>query len=367
MPILELKAKVGLDGRGFKAGMRELESATNHFAGSVRAQLAAAFSVAAATGFLRNISETVSRIKDLSDQYGITTDEVQKADVALKKNGLQFENLGHSMQRISSARREAVEGNAELRASFERYGVTLNDLNNPQKRNYDLILQIADAIKGQNLTARDQIEITDLLGARSLKLITTLQTLKDFEGIELFRERDIEIIDEASKKLDEMLRKAKVLAAAGVVEASRSPARFIADYISELPPTAPVPAFLSLAGKLFGKFQDQNLKPTGALTPLDVVLANQEKAKRIGKGKATDESGLFEVDKEKKIRAASEARFDVDRPSGFGSGGGLSRGFLNAFDPRMVVEQGQLDALISIRSDVSAIKNNMTPGSNSDP
>lgn len=363
MPILELKAKVGVDGRGFKAGMRELQGVASQFAGSVRSQLAAVFSVAAATSFLRNIAETVDRIKDLADQYGITTDEVQKADVALKKNGLQFENLGHSIQRIGSARRDAVEGNEELRRSFDRYGISLANLNDPHQRNYDLILRISEAIRGQNLTARDQVELTDLLGARSLKLITTLQTLKDFEGIELFRERDIEIIDEANKKLDELIRKAKVYAASGIVEGTRDPLRFAGDYLRSIAPTAPLPAGLNLLGQLIERLSPNPGQPP--LDPLEIVKANIEKSDRAAD--AANKETLFQVDKNKKQTASREAQFNVDRPGGFGAGAGLSRGFLNAFDPRMVVEQGQLEALNSIRSDVSAIKNSMSTGGNSDP
>lgn len=354
MPVLELKAKLGVDGRGFRAGLKEAEAIGSRFAGSLKTQLAAAFSVAAAASFLKNLADTVGRVKDLADQYSITTDEVQRADVALRKNGLQFENLGHSIQRIGAARRDAVEGNKELRDTFERYGITLKDLNDPQRRNYDLILQIARAIRGQNLTAREQVELTDLLGARSLKLITTLQTLQDFDGIKIFEQEDIQLIDDANKKLEEMQRRLQVLAASGIVEGSRNPGRLVADTLSGLAPTAPVPAALNLIGRVFAKLQDKfSDSGSGPIDPLEVVKANIEKSNRIGA--AQSQSGLFDVDKDVKRGGGFGGGFRIQPPTGFAQGGGVSNSFLSAFDPRMQVAQQQLKELSQIKTNTGNI------------
>lgn len=359
MPILNLTAKIGADGSGFKAGLKELGTAVNQFAGNLRGQLTAAFGVAGTAAFLKDLAETVSRIKDLADQYGITTDEVQRADVALHKNGLQFENLGRSIQKVGAARREAVEGNMTLRETFKKYGASLNDLRDPQVRNYDLILRIAEATRGQNLTAQEQIQLTDLLGDKSYKLLTTLQTLKEFEGIDIFSEFDIKVIDDANKKLDEMIRKLKILAASGIVEAQRNPAQVIGDYLEEVATMTGGPASL-IIGKLLQKFGN---KPVNAppLEPLDVVRGNIEKSDRISAAKKKGK--MFELDKDLKKHGGNLNFGGAGvTPGGFGAAGGFSAGFISGFDPKTFIEQSQLVELQKINDKLEAIKNKGSTG-----
>src|SRR5688572_4197972 len=109
MRLLKLMAVLGLDGRGFKAGLKEAESGAGKFARGLKSQIAGAFSAAAFTAYAKNVTEAVTRIKDLSEQYRMTTTEVQQTDAALKRQGLQFEDLAGSLNKLAAARREAVE------------------------------------------------------------------------------------------------------------------------------------------------------------------------------------------------------------------------------------------------------------------
>ena len=359
MPILSLLAKLGIDGRGFKAGLKEAEAATNKFAGNLKTQLAAAFSVAAAGAFVKGLADTVGRIKDLGDQYGITTDEVQKADVALRQNGLQFENLGQSLQKVGQARRDAVEGNDELRDSFARYGVTLADLNNPQLRNYDLILKIAAAIKDQNLTARDQVELTDLLGHRSLKLLTTLQELHKFDSLKIFTAEDVQRIDQANKKLEELHRRLKVFAAESL---TAIPSMRFSDFWTPLFK----PEFLEKLGV------DSTATPgadAGPMSKEGVAAANAAKHLRMQQEAEAGKETLFEVDKKDKQKKrksdllgfASGLVYNVPKPSGFAAGGGFS-GAVATLDPRMHIEEGQLQELRHINSGIAELNRKIDRG-----
>lgn len=349
MPVLNLTARLGIDGRGFRAGLKEAEVASNRFARNLKAQLLAVFSVAAMVGFLRGLAETVGRIKDLSEQYSITTDEVQRADVAMKKNGLQFEMLGQSLQKLGSARREAAEEGGELLALFDKYGVTLADLQNPQLRTYDLLLKIASAIRGQNLSAREQIELTDLLGSRAHRLITTLQQLHEFDQIAIIDRSEIDQIDEANKKLEEMKRKLMVIAAYGVTEAARNPKQFIGDYLRSIPPIAPLPAALNLLGQLIEKSSPKPGAP--ALTELDIANAQIDKSNRNAEARSREK--LFD---EKVKKHGTSRAFQMSTPglSGIAAGGGFSAG-IAGLDPGLFIQQNQLAALKSIDAKVGRL------------
>jgi hypothetical protein len=218
MPF-ELFAKLGLDQKGFASGLTQARGKVAQFAGSVRGQIAAAFGTAAITAHLRSIVSTIGRIKDLSEQYNASTDEVQKLDHALKQSGLSFEDLGGALRKVGDAREKAVEGNESLRETFAKYGLTLSDLNNPQVRHIDVLQRIAEATSGMALSQREANEMSQLLGDRSTRLFAALSNLKNLEGLKIFEQKDIDRIDEAAKKLAELNRQLMIFTAENITAA----------------------------------------------------------------------------------------------------------------------------------------------------
>ena len=204
MALLSLVAKLGLDSTGFQQGINKASKQASQFGSSLKATLAAAFSVAAVGAFVRNLGEAVGRIKDLSEQFGVTTTEIQNVDFALKQGGMAFEDFGQAMSKMGQARRDAVEGNMELRATFEKYGLTVEKLNNPQLRSFDLLMMMSEAMSGMNITAREQVEIQDILGPRAAKLANILGSLSTTKPPDIFKDEDIERIDKAGKSLEKV-------------------------------------------------------------------------------------------------------------------------------------------------------------------
>lgn len=210
MPTLRLNAVLGLNKTGFDAGMTAANKQVMQFANGLKNMLATGLSTAAVISWVRSLSQVTGRIKDLGEQYRITMEEVQKADFALQQSGMQFEDLGTAINKIGQNRRDAVEGNIELRKTFERYGISLRDLNDPQKRNFDLLMQLASAATKLNLTAREQVELTDLLGTKAMRLVNVLQDLANVKPNRLFTDEDIQAIDRAEKAIRELRRQAQV-------------------------------------------------------------------------------------------------------------------------------------------------------------
>lgn len=196
---LKLLAEIGLDGSGFERGLSRLGS-------SLKGRLAGLFTTAVITG-------TVGRIKDLADQFNVTTEEMQKLDAAAKQNALSFDNVGAALVRLGQARRDAAEGNENLLAVFSKFGVSLNDLQNPALRNVDLLNKIGAAVAGMNLTARDRTELNDLLGKMGEKLEVVLRDAAKIEGLQIITDDHIRRIDEADKAVQRLGRNITNLAA----------------------------------------------------------------------------------------------------------------------------------------------------------
>lgn len=211
MALLSFIAKLGLDKTGFDAGLKSAGKQVSGFGKDLKSQLAGAFTFAAAASFARDIATTVNRIKDLSEQFAVTTDEVQKMDFALKQSGLQFEDLGVALATIGRQRREAAEGDKETLDTFKKFGITLNDLQNPEKRNIDLLMQLSASTRAANMTAADQVKLLDLIGPKALKLSNVLSELSKIDPPEMFSAEDIDRIDKMTKAVERLKLELQVM------------------------------------------------------------------------------------------------------------------------------------------------------------
>lgn len=218
MALLSLVAKLGLNTTGFDQGLSKAGKQASAFGSGLKTVLAGAFSVAAITGFVKGIADTVGRIKDLSEQFGVTTDEVQNIDYAMKQSGMSFEDFGAAMNKLGPARREAATGNQELADTFAKFGVSAEDLQNPLLSNKDILMKVAEAMRGTNVTAADQAAIMDLLGPKAARLANVLAGLDGFEAPSMFSEEDIAAIDQISKELELFWRDVQI----GAVESTKS-------------------------------------------------------------------------------------------------------------------------------------------------
>jgi hypothetical protein len=316
MALLSLVAKLGLDKSGFEQGLDSASKRVSAFGSGLKATLAGAFSLAAISAFVRDLNQTIGRIKDLSEQFAVTTNEVQNVDFALKQSGMAFEDFGQAMNKMGQARRDAVEGNDELRSVFAKYGLTLQQLNSPQLRNFDLLMMMSEAMSKMNITAREQVQIQDLLGPKAAKLANVLGGLSQTKPPELFSEEDIQRIDKASKSIESLYSTIQKMAAAPIGRFAETLDQGLKDWSNK-------------PGKWWQKLFTTDMKggPLGKAT-MSALFGDDSMEKTVGGiGKAVaglfgnaakgiigqvippvaqpDAGALFDVDKNKKAVSAS--------------------------------------------------------------
>ena len=218
MALLSLVAKLGLDTTGFQQGINKAGKQASQFGSGLKATLAGAFGAGAMIAFAKDIAQTTNRIKDLSEQFNVTTDDVQNIDYAMRQSGLSFEDFGNAMMKVGAARKDAATTNKDLRASFESLGVTLEDLQNPMLSNQDILMKMAAKMREGTMTAAQQALVMDILGARAGKLANVLATLEGVQAPSLFSEEDIENIDLMTKELELFWRDVQI----GAVESAKA-------------------------------------------------------------------------------------------------------------------------------------------------
>jgi hypothetical protein len=68
------------------------------------------------------------RVSDLAARMGISTTAVQQWDFALKQNGSSIDAAVPFFERLAQAREKALGGDADKARSFERFGITMDQL-----------------------------------------------------------------------------------------------------------------------------------------------------------------------------------------------------------------------------------------------
>jgi hypothetical protein len=302
MALLSLVAKLGLDTTGFQQGINKAGKQASQFGSQLKNQLASAFSVAAVTAFARDLAQTVNRIKDLSEQFGVTTDEVQRIDFALKQSGLAFEDFGMAITKMGGARKEAVENAGDLREAFERYGLTLDKLNSPLRSNSSLVIELANNMAKGGISTKEQADMVEMFGTKASKLATVLANLQDVEVPAMFSNEDIERVDKLTKSLEALSLQLKVIAATTFGGAIDTFTKAIQSVTTKnKSPLERAAALSDMAVMLSNPFAAvaKNLLGIGGNKAGQANQA-QDVKKVLDQANQMNGQGLFEVDKNKK-------------------------------------------------------------------
>lgn len=153
--MLSLLARLGFDGSGFDAGManakRNAARWGDSVASTIRKQLASAFGYYAIVRATQRTFEWASRLSDLSHATGLSTDALQRFEYAAKQNGASLEEVQQVVFRLARSQQEALLGNKKYQESFERFGITLEDLKKLKAE--DIFLRIARSFKERGFEA----------------------------------------------------------------------------------------------------------------------------------------------------------------------------------------------------------------------
>lgn len=220
MGIFSMFVRLGLDSAAFESGIKRSQSAIvglgRSALSSVKGQLAAAFSAGAVTAFAHSVVEAADRIGDLSDQMGLSVEDVQKLDIAAKRSGLNIEKMGQSFLRVGEYRKKAGEGDAEAVEQLGRMGVTMADIQNRSLSNKDIAEKIFNWYLKTNRTAKDQADIAEVVGLKAEKLVAAFKELHDLGPVKLMSEDDIAAISKFKDASDDLKRNMQVAAAPAV-------------------------------------------------------------------------------------------------------------------------------------------------------
>ena len=211
MALLSLIGRLALNTDNFEAGLKKADGAVNKFSASLVTKLgaaaAAAFSVATVERMIDRVKEHAYRIKDLSEQYSITTDEVQKLDKASGKIGLSFESVATAISRIQKARALAAAGGAAGDSAFDifaRAGIDRSTVLNNS-------ISAIEIMRKMGSSASNPAADFELLGKNAIVVRNVMAELAKLGPVKLIDGKDIEQLDKAEKSLKRMRKEVDVL------------------------------------------------------------------------------------------------------------------------------------------------------------
>lgn len=177
----------------------------------VKGMVAGFFTVAAATQLASAVSQQAQNWKDLSEQTGRSTDEIQRYDKAFKKVGLGAKDAAGLFEILATKRREALEGDGAAELIFRKFGIGEDELRSLES-GADIFERIARGRSPTNQADRDLF--SEMFGSkRGGKALAGAAELANLGDIKLMSKEDIRDLDESAKKFQEASLNFKIAAA----------------------------------------------------------------------------------------------------------------------------------------------------------
>lgn len=193
-----------------KTAEKQVAGIGKELTGRIAGAFAAGAVVSAVGNFISSIRGSVDEIKDLSDQLGISTDEVQRLQKAANDAGIKFGVITTALQKIEAVKAEAMAGDSKASGLLSVIGAS------PDESALSILQKAAEE---SSKSAEKNAAAFDLLGKKTAILRNVVSELQKQGVIKIIEDDQIQKIDEVNAGLEEAFRHSKA-AAAPIIESS---------------------------------------------------------------------------------------------------------------------------------------------------
>ena len=162
-----------MDGRGWSAGLRKMETGTKAAAGRMAGSFTGAIGGVFAVGFLasatRRIVQHADQIHKTAVRIGASTDTIQKFDFAATQSGATMSDVEKSFINTAKAMESAKQGLTTHIRAFQAFGITMQMLNvmSPEQ----VFLKVAEAIEKAGGAMDNAKSLQDIMGRGGAAMI----------------------------------------------------------------------------------------------------------------------------------------------------------------------------------------------------
>jgi hypothetical protein len=184
--VREMFARMGIDLD--ESGVEAADAAFGLLEGSLIAIGTAVVAAGAAiAGMVGHTVEAASKINDLSQRTGVSTDELQSLGYAAKLGGVDMDSLAMSLQFLDRNLAAAARGEGEASKAFARAGISVRDSNGHVLSAHAAFTKLADKMKSMPDGAEKTALAMSLMGRAGAQMIPTLN--EGGEGLSRLEQR----------------------------------------------------------------------------------------------------------------------------------------------------------------------------------
>ena len=218
---VNVKGRTSMDGRGWSAGLRKMETGTRAAAGRMVGSMAGAiggvFAMDLMASATRRIVQHADQIHKTAQRISASTETVQKFDFAATQSGTNLESVQDAFMDLAKAIQEAKDGAETKRKALLDFGVTMQMLRTARPE--EVFLKIAEAIEKAGGAMDKAKSLEELMGGGGRKLVPAF--VSGFGGLmgqapKGIDNATIESLVKFNDELDRLKREALPIAAAAV-------------------------------------------------------------------------------------------------------------------------------------------------------
>lgn len=141
---------------------------------------------AGVVAFGKNAIQSADHLAKLADNIGISTKFLQEMQHAADLTGVSQLDLNSSLMRFNRRLAEAAMGQAEYAKAYKHMGVAVKDSNGSIRKAEDVIMDVADAIKGMGSESEQASILFKIFGDSGFRLVNLFKNgsaeLKRFQA-----------------------------------------------------------------------------------------------------------------------------------------------------------------------------------------
>lgn len=225
MPSIDVK--LGINTAGYKNGLKDARNETKRFKsesesafsglGGKIAILAGGITGAAVAAYAgaKSFVNFGAEIKDTAENAGTTSEQMQRLQAAFEASGGKAAKVTQGVANMTEAMSEALNENEETRASFERLGVSMDDLVTLADNPEEVLFKLADGFKNAADEGKALKDLNVILGGSFKNMRAGLrgggeELRKLFNEAKVLAEEEVDALDDVDDALTSFGRKAKV-------------------------------------------------------------------------------------------------------------------------------------------------------------
>lgn len=132
MAIFSLLAKLGLDGSAFETGMKKSQSLAKSVGKEISGTVGSMFAADKIVEFGARAIETAGKLNDLSTRLGVSVEFLQETQFAAEQTGASLDDVTSAVEKLSIARQKALAGDKATIDTFEKIGLSMQQVKDLQ-------------------------------------------------------------------------------------------------------------------------------------------------------------------------------------------------------------------------------------------